>query len=170
MSGMFDGFHDRVERAYQILRGKKTAFLLVTSPQEQILGEAEFLSHKMTELKMPLKGVIFNRTHLECSMPRGLRGIERGDRAGADDLTAIRGIVDRALAKEGCEADDPEGAKALAENFLRYQTIARGESLRMEAFTRGLRRGVPTTRVPNFPYDLHDIAALAAMHAHLFAT
>ena len=164
---MFDGFHDRVERAYGILRGKNTAFLLVTSPDEQILGEAEFLSAKMTELRMPLRGVIFNRTHSEHEIPRGVTCL--GDSAGTagDEAAAIRGIVEQALTAEG-RVDEPEGVQELVENFLRYQDMARGEGLRMEGFSRGLRRGVPTARVPNFPRDLHDIGALGAMHPHLF--
>jgi len=167
MSGMFEGFHGRVERAYGILRGRATAFLLVTSPDEQMLGEAEFLSGKMAELRMPLRGVIFNRTHSECPLPRGLAGFGEGRDAAGDEFAAMRGIVERALAARG-DAVDPQGVQALVENFLYYQTIARGEGLRMEAFTRGLRRGVPTARVPDFSEDVHDIRGLTAMHPYLF--
>jgi anion-transporting ArsA/GET3 family ATPase len=167
MSGMFDGFHDRVERAYGILRGKNTAFLLVTSPDEQILGEAEFLSAKMAELRMPLRGVIFNRTHSEHVIPRGVACLGNSSAAPGDEATAISGIVERALSAEG-RADEPEGVRELVENFLRYQDMARGEGLRIEAFSRGLRRRVPTARVPNFPQDLHDMGALGTMHPHLF--
>ncbi len=77
MSGLFENFQPRVERAYQVLRGAETAFVLVTGPEEQVLGDAEYLSTKMAELHMPLKGVVFNRVHHEYR-PAG-RGPRRGE-------------------------------------------------------------------------------------------
>jgi anion-transporting ArsA/GET3 family ATPase len=167
MAGLFDGFHARVERAYGILRGVDTAFLLVTSPEEQVLGDAEFLSGKMAELRMPLKGVVFNRTHAECVLPGG-EGSPGASDIRADDAAMVRAVIARAL-PDGVTAADEAGVQALIGNFLRYQMIARGEGLRMEAFGGGLPPGVPSVRVPNFPHDLHDIAALAATHRYLFA-
>ena len=61
-------------------------------------------------------------------------------------------------------------ARELAENFIAYQALARGESLRIEQFRVGLPRGVPVVQVPNFARDIHDLASLAAMHAYLFGT
>src|SRR5207247_902949 len=75
MSGLFENFQPRVERAYKVLRGAETAFVLVTGPEEQVLGDAEYLSTKMAELHMPLKGVVFNRVHREYR-PAG-RGARR---------------------------------------------------------------------------------------------
>src|SRR5438034_11055440 len=53
MSALFENFQSRVERAYQVLRGAATAFVLVTGPEEPVLGAAESLSTKMAELHMP---------------------------------------------------------------------------------------------------------------------
>jgi hypothetical protein len=78
-------------------------------------------------------------------------------------------VVEQALSG-GTQGADHEAIEALVANFLRYQTMARGEALRTEAFTRGLRHDVPSVRVPNFPHDLHDIAALVGTHRYLFAT
>jgi hypothetical protein len=61
-------------------------------------------------------------------------------------------------------------ARELAANFADYQALARGESLRIEQFRAGLPRRVPLVAVPNFARDVHDLAALAAMHPHLFGT
>jgi len=77
MSGLFENFHGRVERAYEVLRGEQTAFVLVTGPEEQVLEDAEYLSGKMAELRMPLKGVVLNRVHREWRPPaRGGRRAE----------------------------------------------------------------------------------------------
>src|SRR3989442_8095652 len=73
MSGLFENFQPRVERAYQVLRGAETAFLLVTGPEEQVLHDAEYLSSKMAALRMPLKGVVMNRVHEEFR-PAARRG------------------------------------------------------------------------------------------------
>jgi anion-transporting ArsA/GET3 family ATPase len=156
MSGLFENFQPRVERAYAVLRGAETAFVLVTGPEEQVLGDAEYMSSKMAELRMPLKGVVLNRVHREYRPPR------RGE-LGPEDVERVEQAIARALGG-GHEAH------ALAENFADYQALARGESLRLEMFRAGLLRGVPVVQVPNFARDVHDLASLAEMHAYLFGT
>jgi anion-transporting ArsA/GET3 family ATPase len=160
MSGLFENFHARVSRAYEVLRGAETAFVLVTSPEEQVLGDAEYLCEKMSELAMPLKGVVFNRVHKEMA-----RKTRRGSVHEVDpgDFVQIAGAIGRALPGE------PRVARELAQNFLDYEVLARGEQLRMEQFQVGLTDGVPVVRVPNFARDVHDLQALARMHGHLFA-
>jgi anion-transporting ArsA/GET3 family ATPase len=161
MGGLFDGFHARVERAYEILLGAETAFVLVTCPDEQVLGEAGYLSGKMAALGMPLKGVIFNRTHTDSAL----------DGSALDGQTAEGGrellgrIVERALGDPGVS---PSDVRALVENCLRYRRLGHGEARRMAAFARALGSVVPTVRVPNFPHDLHDVAGLLETHPHLF--
>jgi anion-transporting ArsA/GET3 family ATPase len=159
MSGLFENFHGRVERAYEVLRGTTTAFVVVTGPEEQVLGDAEYLSAKMAELRMPLKGVVLNRIHRE------FRPAGRGGRRAPEpeDVEEVAGLVSRAVG-----AGDE--ARALAENFADYQALARGESLRLEQFRLGVGRKVPVVEVPNFARDVHDLASLAGMHGHLFGT
>jgi anion-transporting ArsA/GET3 family ATPase len=153
MSGLFENFHERIERAYEVLRGAETAFVVVSSPEEQVLGDAEYLAAKMAELRMPLKGVVMNRVHAE------LRRDKRG-RIDPDDSDAVSRIVAAAVG--------PAEARALMENFADYQTLARGEQLRIEQFRSGLPKRVPMVTVPNFSRDVHDLATLAAMHPFLF--
>jgi anion-transporting ArsA/GET3 family ATPase len=162
MGGLFENFHGRVERAYDVLRGSATAFVLVSGPEEQVLGDAEYLSTKMAELRMPLKGVVLNRVHREFR-PGGRGALGRRE-VGPEDVEQVTKLVSGALGRGGNEA------RALAENFVDYQALARGESLRLEQFRAGLARTVPVVQVPNFARDIHDLATLAAMHAHLFGT
>jgi hypothetical protein len=91
MSGLFENFHGRVERAYEVLRGAETAFVLVSGPEEEVLGDAEYLSTKMAELRMPLKGVVVNRVHREYR-PRGRArgGRGRGTSVGRPRWVRIR--------------------------------------------------------------------------------
>jgi anion-transporting ArsA/GET3 family ATPase len=161
MSGLLENFHSRVERAYEVLRGAETAFVLVSGPEEEVLGDAEYLSTKMAELRMPLQGVVVNRVHREYR-PRGRGRGGRGEPV-PEDVEAVRRLVEPLVGDAGAAA-------RLAENFVDYQRLAFGESLRLEMFRTGLPKDIPVVRVPNFPRDVHDLAGLAAMHPHLFGS
>lgn len=159
MSGMFDAFTARTDVIHDILRSRHTAFVLVTGPEEQVLTEAEFFSERMKAMQMPLGGVVFNRVHEEFPAdPEALRG---GTVVRVDE-EAVRAAL---LAAGVPVAQVPW----LACNFVDYQLLARGEALRMEQFRAGLPRRLPFVTVPNFDTDLHDLASLTRMHAHLFA-
>jgi hypothetical protein len=153
MSGLFENFHVRIERATEVLRGSGTAFVVVASPEEQVLGDADYLAAKMAELRMPLKGLVMNRVHPE------VRARTRGG-IDADDTEAVTGLVAAAVG--------PADASGLAANFAAYQTLARGEHLRIEQFRAGLPKRVPFVVVPNFSRDVHDLGTLAALHPYLF--
>jgi anion-transporting ArsA/GET3 family ATPase len=148
MSGLFDGFQERVQRVYQLLQAEETAFVLVASPEEQVLSEAEYFCRKVAELQMPLRAVVFNRAHFEFETGRGSRA---AGEAGLEKILA-----------------DPEAARRLLENFDRYEILARGDAVRMESFRRQLPRRLATVEVPNFDSDLHDISGLERMHPYLF--
>jgi len=82
MSGLFENFHERIERAYEVLRGAETAFVVVSSPEEQVLGDAEYLAAKMAELRMPLKGVVMNRVHAELRRDNAIASLRGKLRVG----------------------------------------------------------------------------------------
>jgi len=151
MSGLFEGFEPRVRRVYELLRSKETAFVLVASPEEQVLNEAEYFCRKVRELHMSLRAVIFNRVHREMT-----RGRHAG---GATDIGQILGQL----------ISDEADAQQLAENFARYEVLGRGDGLRIEAFRRLLPKDVAVFEVPNFNSDVHSVDGLRAMHPFLFA-
>jgi anion-transporting ArsA/GET3 family ATPase len=157
MSGMFDAFAARTHEMHAILRAASTAFVLVTGPEEQVLTETEFFSGRMRAMKMPLKGVVFNRVHEELAA------------AGSPAETAARDDPDAVGAALAASGVGGPHADWLVQNFLDYQALARGEALRMEQFRAGLAPRVPFLAVPNFESDLHDLAGLTRMHAYLFA-
>ena len=161
MQSLFDGFSERTERVYKVLQSPKTAFVLVSSPEEEVLEEAEYLSDKMTALGMPLRAVVFNRVHEEFTEPIDRTDFPRGEIRG-DDEPRVRDCLERA----GIAPRDL--ADRLAANFVAYQDVARGDGMRLEMFSQGLPRQVPIVRVPNFSTDLHQLGALARMHPYLF--
>ena len=151
MSGLFDGFEARVQTVDKLLHSKQTAFVLVTSPEEQVLGEAEEFCRQVAALEVPLRGVVFNRVQREAL----------GDWRRLDDAW-LRELVGAAV-KRG------ERAARLVDNFLRYETQAHGDQVRMEAFRRQLGGRPAVAVVPNFDQDLHDVAGLRRMIPHLVA-
>jgi len=149
MGGLFENFEGRVRRVYELLRARTTAFVLVVSPEEQVLREAEYFCRMVGELRMTLRAVVFNRVHREFA--GRVRSIDR-DR-----------LVDL-IARGGGQSV----SEALADNFLRFEAVARGDMVRMEFFRRQLPKSVAVAQVPNFDADLHDMAGLSKMHPYLF--
>jgi len=149
MSGLFEAFQPRVKRVYELLRSRDTCFVLVATPEEQVLTEAEYFCRKVRELAMPLRAVVFNRTHRELT--------------GGEDLTGeeVGRLVTQVLA-------EATSAARLTDNFNSYEMLGRGDGLRMEAFRRVLPKGVVAIEVPNFNSDVHSLADLRAMHPFLF--
>lgn len=150
MSGLFEGFEPRVRRVYDLLRSDETAFVLVASPEEQVLAEAEFFCRQVRELGMWLRAVVFNRVHREV----GGTGRERA----ADTVAPVLGRV----------LGDTAGA--VVENFRRYEVLGRGDGRRLDAFRTRLPKGVAVAEVPNFTSDIHSVAGLRSMHPYLFST
>ncbi len=161
MQGLFDGFGERTERVYRELKSPKTAFVVVSSPEEEVLEESEYLSDKMAALGMPLRAVVFNRVHEEFTDPIDRADFPRGEIRGDDQER-----VEACLRRSGLSPASL--VERLARNFVAYQDVARGDGLRLEMFARGLPRQVPIVRVPNFSTDLHHLGALARMHPYLF--
>ena len=151
MSALFDGFEQRVQGVDRLLRAKTTAFVLVGTPEEQVLSEAEEFVRQLTALHIPLRAMVFNRVHHETTMD-----LRRLDEAWLRDLIA------RTVKR-------PDRADRLVENFVRYETQSRGDQLRMEAFRRQLPARAVVAMVPNFEEDLHDLDGLRRMLPHLLA-
>jgi anion-transporting ArsA/GET3 family ATPase len=151
MSGLFDGFEQRVQTVDKLLRARSTAFVLVATPEAQVLDEAEEFCRSLAELAIPLRAMVFNRVHHEAATD-----LRRLDEEWLRQLVA--GVVRRR-----------ERAAHLVDNFLRYETQARGDHLRMEAFRSQLPGRPAVAMVPNFDEDLHDLDGLRRMLPHLLA-
>jgi anion-transporting ArsA/GET3 family ATPase len=148
MEAMFDGIADRSRRVRDVLTSASTAFVLVTGPDEQVLGQSEMLTEKVSFLGMSLRGVVVNRLH---PLP-----------AGADE--PIPGpVLERRIAKllTANGAVDAEAAEWLAANHLAAQRLANAEAERRRVFEAGLPAGIVVQPVPEFEADVHDLPTLA---------
>ena len=152
MEAMFDGITERSRRVRAVLKSEHTAFVLVTGPDEQVLGQGEVLTEKMAALGMPLRGVVLNRLH---PLPEG---------AGEDeDYAVFSREVTQLLEEVGVES--PPVAHWIAENHAAAVAQARAEGIRREMFEDGLPPGVVVKGVPEFEGDVHDVASLGRLAA-----
>jgi len=145
MEGLFDGFDARVKRVEQLLRAKRTAFVLVATAEEQVLAEAEYFAEKIKEHSIALRAVVFNRVQGDLGLA-----------LGGEERQRLDALVGRAV-------KGPASRRALVDNLFAYENQARGDQLRLEAFRAQLPARLPVSTVPNFDRDVHDIADLRRM-------
>jgi anion-transporting ArsA/GET3 family ATPase len=137
--GMYDTFKQRARRVYELLAARRTAFVIVATPHEAALREARYFLDRLAAERMPLGGVVLNRTHA---------------------VPALESVDDaEALAEKARAAGDG----ALLAAALELHASWRRVSLREEAAVAaalGDPPGVPLWRVPELPDEVHDVPAL----------
>ncbi|SDS54295.1 ArsA family ATPase [Microlunatus soli] len=139
---LFGGFRARSTETLRLLSSDRTTFVVVATPEPDALREASFFVDRLTESRLPLSGLVVNRTHsseLEISADRAL--------ALAEDLAA----------DQGSDSHAAEVA-ALRRHADRMRMIDREHRL-LNRFTSS-RPDVAMTRVPALPSDVTDLATL----------
>ena len=61
--GMYEGFKERAQEVYELLRQNETAFVVVTAPTAQAVDEALFFAGRLNEYDLPFGGLVVNRIH-----------------------------------------------------------------------------------------------------------
>jgi anion-transporting ArsA/GET3 family ATPase len=141
--GMEQGFRERAEHVLELLTHDETAFVLVTAPRRDVVGEAAFFAERLRSGGIPVRALIVNRMHPRFSdaSPDAMR--ERSRTLEGTDLGALYG------------------------NLADFITVASRE----EAHVAGLADRVapaPVVRVPFLQSDVHDLDGLAEVARHLF--
>ncbi|MEJ2863506.1 ArsA family ATPase [Actinomycetospora flava] len=136
---LFGGFQERANRTYQLLRAPGTSFVVVAAPEPDALREASYFVERLSAEKMPLAGLVLNRTHPVHSALSGARA-----REGADTLEASRG--------------DELAAAVLRLHADRVETAERERRV-LGRFTRA-HPTVPIIDVPAMATDVHDLDGL----------
>jgi anion-transporting ArsA/GET3 family ATPase len=140
--GMEQGFRERAEAVFQLLSADETAFILVASPRRDTIEEARFFASKLGDADIRVRALVINRMHPSF-----------GD--GLAEATA-----ERARTFAGRDLG------GLYRNLADFQLVASRE----EEHLAGLAEAVapaPVVRVPFLPTDVHDLAGLAKVAAHL---
>jgi anion-transporting ArsA/GET3 family ATPase len=145
---LFGGFRERAKSVYDDLRGPDVAFVIVTSPSPQAVGEAAYFSEKLREYGIHPDAVVVNRVQA----PVELRGEpDPGELAalvppGIDSAALLERMRDAAYEQSAMAARDREGIR-----LLRQQVGA----------------NTVYAEVPALDRDVHDLAALAQIGHHL---
>ena len=144
--GMYDGFKDRARRVYELLKHPETAFVVVATPDRAALREAAYFAGRLAEDGMPLGALVVNRVHRASTIRRVS--------AAAHERLAAGGADARLLAD-------------LLEQHEALERLADGERDRI-AELAGSLSGVDLVQVPLLGDDVHDLAGLRRLGAHLF--
>ncbi|PKW13776.1 ArsA family ATPase [Saccharopolyspora spinosa] len=135
----FGGFRERAAQTYRLLRSPGTAFLVVAAPEPDALREATYFVERLAGERMPLVGLVANRTH---------------------PVVAALASTRAASAAEEMEAT---GSAPLAAAVLRVHAdrvaVAEREKRLLARFTRA-HPEVSLVGVPALPSDVHDLAGL----------
>jgi anion-transporting ArsA/GET3 family ATPase len=140
LDSMFGGFRQRADETYLILQDRQTAFLIVAVPERDAIREAAYFAERLVADRMPLTGLVLNRTHHTELAAIGAETAETAatalDRAGDQQVTADALRVHAGLVRQ-------------IEREVRVAAT----------FTDGFPE-VPAVAVAAQPADVHDVDGL----------
>jgi len=139
---MFGSFRERSKATYELLRQPSTAFVVISAPEPDALREAAYFVDRLSTEKMPLVGLVLNRTHPTLC---GLSPALARDAAGKLDATGDAALAAAVLCVHADQA-------VTAEREVRL----------LSRFTRAHPR-VPLIGVPALPLEVADLDALRAL-------
>jgi anion-transporting ArsA/GET3 family ATPase len=142
---MFGGFRERATQTYELLRRPGTWFVVVATPEPDALREASYFVDRLSAERMPLAGLVLNRTHPPTT-------------------TALSATRAEAAAEAVAESGG-KGAK-LAAGALRVHAermaLAAREQRLADRFTSAHPQ-VAVRTVPAAAGDVHDLDGLQVM-------
>jgi anion-transporting ArsA/GET3 family ATPase len=134
---MFGGFRERAQHTYELLRAPGTAFVVVSICEADSLREASYFADRLRAERMPLAGLILNRTHPPLAkLP----------------LPAAE------VAQEKIERSAPLAAAVLGIHTDRL--AVRAAELHMRARFDRVHTDLPVVEVAALASDAHDLPAL----------
>jgi len=144
---MFGGFRERAQATYELLRAPGTKFVVVSIPAADALREASYFTDRLRTERMPLAGLVHNRT------PPPLAELA----AGAAQVAATR-----------LESSAPLASAVLD---IHVQRLAvRAAEVHMRARFDRVHSDLPVVEVPSLPSDVHDVPALREIGRRLTGT
>jgi anion-transporting ArsA/GET3 family ATPase len=133
---------ERTRRARELLRDPQTAFVLVAGPRQLVVDESVALAQRLRAHAAPLAAIVVNRVHpVPAVAPEAAAAVFTA-LDGAPAAAWLRARWDDAVAEAGADATH----------------LAR---------LRAALPEVPLLAVPEAGHDLHSLADLARVSAHL---
>jgi anion-transporting ArsA/GET3 family ATPase len=146
LDATFSGFREKADRTYELLKRRGTQFVVVSAAEPDALREASFFIDRLSEERMPLAGLILNRTH---PMLSNLQADKAND--AADQLAT------------GAAADGPEALTAAVLRIHADRAMTSKREIRLLSRFTGANPQVAIVGVPSLPFDVSDLEALRAI-------
>ncbi|UQU65224.1 ArsA family ATPase [Couchioplanes caeruleus] len=140
LDSMFGGFRQRADETYRILQDPQTAFLVVAAPERDAVREAAYFAERLVAERMPLAGLVLNRTH----------------QAALESVPAAE--AEAAAAALDAAGDQRTTADALRVHAGLLRLIER--EVRVAARFTDAFPQVPAVAVTAQPADVHDVDGL----------
>jgi anion-transporting ArsA/GET3 family ATPase len=142
LDATFGGFREKADRTYELLKRRGTQFVVVSAAEPDALREATFFVDRLSSERMPLAGLILNRTHPTlCDL--------NPDKA--EDAAAT------------LAAGDPDSVAAAALRIHADRASTAKREVRLLSRFTGANPTVPIVGVPSLPFDVSDLEALRAI-------
>lgn len=152
LDSIFGGFRERAERTYSLLQQEGTEFLVVAAPERDALREAAYFVDRLQADQMPLAGLILNRVTVPRVPQLGLASaVSAADRLLAGDASPTDVATAGVLQLHADRVRISERQRHMAERFTAAHPT------------------VPAAAVPALADDVHDLAGLREVGAHLAA-
>ncbi len=154
---IYGGVQQRARDVYRLLRSSEVGFIVVTTLEPAAFAEAEFFCSRLREYRMPLRGVIANRT-----LPDSLRDRTALATACAlcDDDTLPGWLSQRLGYRVYADA-----VHVIGERWLQFHAIAERDARQLGRLERlGEAEAV---RIPLFSEDASELEGLARIAALL---
>jgi anion-transporting ArsA/GET3 family ATPase len=153
LESMFGGFRERAQHTYELLKAPGTEFVVVSAPEPDALREASYFVERLSAERMPLAGLIVNRTRMTARVAGG-RPLSAARAEAAADV-----LADRKPAADG----GGDGPIDVARTALRVHAEVASAADHDARMTRRFAAAHPTVSlvaVPALPVDVHDLAGL----------
>ena len=142
LDATFGGFREKADRTYELLKRRCTQFVVVSAAEPDALREASFFVDRLAGERMPLAGLILNRTH----------------------PTLCELHVEKATeAAEELEKTDPASVAAAALRIHADRASTAKREVRLLSRFTGANPHVAIVGVPSLPFDVSDLEALQAI-------
>jgi anion-transporting ArsA/GET3 family ATPase len=154
---IYGGVQRRARDVYTLLRSSRVGFVVVTTLEPSPFGEAEYFTSRLREYRMPLRGVVVNRT-----LPDSLR--DRAALATAQTLVEDERLPAWLSQRIGHRVPR-ETVKAIGDRWLQFHAIAERDARQLSRLER--LGGADAVRIPLFTEEVSELQGLARIAALL---
>jgi anion-transporting ArsA/GET3 family ATPase len=153
LHGMLEDFAARLQRVSTLLASEETAFVLVTSPDEEVLKEAQAFHSTLRRMAISLKGIVVNRVHVQQ------RTVAKKTFTSTKLTKSLQSVFP--LATSDAQV------RWMIKNFLAHQELAQSENERVHQFSLHTAPATPLVHIPLLRTSLVDLGGLTALHPYL---